>query len=64
MDRNLDSGGAMTARRDPGDWERFVETFSRIADNVNRVIQGKEAEVRLAVACPAWRSTASLSVKD
>jgi MoxR-like ATPase len=51
MDRNLDSGGAMTARRDPGDWERFVETFSRIADNVNRVIQGKEAEVRLAVAC-------------
>ncbi len=41
----------MTARRDPGDWERFVETFSRVADNVSRVIQGKEAEVRLAVAC-------------
>ena len=41
----------MTARRDPGDWERFVETFSRVAGNVNRVIQGKEAEVRLAVAC-------------
>jgi MoxR-like ATPase len=37
--------------REEADWERFVDSFSKIAGNVNKVIQGKEAEVRLALAC-------------
>ena len=41
----------MAARRDPADWERFATAFKAIADNVEKVIQGKEDEVRLALVC-------------
>jgi MoxR-like ATPase len=39
------------ARREGGDWERFTGAFGAIAENVERVIQGKEHEVRLALVC-------------
>jgi MoxR-like ATPase len=39
------------ARREGGDWERFTTAFGAIAENVERVIQGKEHEVRLALVC-------------
>jgi MoxR-like ATPase len=39
------------ARRSSSDWEGFAEAFSRVADNVERVIQGKHHEVRLALVC-------------
>jgi len=41
----------VAARRDPADWERFATAFKAIADNVEKVIQGKEDEVRLALVC-------------
>jgi MoxR-like ATPase len=44
-------GGVVVARREAADWERFATEFARIADNVNQVIQGKGAEVRLALVC-------------
>jgi MoxR-like ATPase len=39
------------ARREQADWERFTAAFNAIADNVERVVQGKEREVRLALVC-------------
>jgi MoxR-like ATPase len=47
----LDPGGTVVARRDPAAWERFASSFGRLAENVQQVIQGKEHEVRLALAC-------------
>src|SRR6266536_3576561 len=44
-------GGAVVARREAEDWERFASAFASIADNVRQVIQGKEQEVRLALVC-------------
>jgi MoxR-like ATPase len=44
-------GGVVVARREAADWERFATEFSRIADNVSQVIQGKDPEVRLALVC-------------
>ena len=42
----------MEARtKSAGDWERFAAGFAQIADNVERVIQGKHQEVRLALVC-------------
>ena len=41
----------MAQRRDASDWERFAASFTAIADNVERVIQGKDREVRLALVC-------------
>ncbi len=41
----------MEAQRTTGDWEAFSTSFSRIANNVERVIQGKHGEVRLALVC-------------
>ncbi len=51
MSEPIESGGAVVARRDPGDWERFASAFQTIADNVAQVIQGKEQEIRLALVC-------------
>src|SRR6185503_19042235 len=51
MSEQSEPGGVVVARREAADWERFASSFSRIADNVRRVIQGKEQEVRLALAC-------------
>jgi MoxR-like ATPase len=51
MSNHAEPGGVVVARREPADWERFASTFSRIADNVRQVIQGKEQEVRLALTC-------------
>jgi MoxR-like ATPase len=39
------------ARRTASDWERFADSFSLLAANVERVIQGKHHEVRLALVC-------------
>jgi len=39
------------ANKTAGDWEGFAKSFSRIADNIERVIQGKHDEVRLALVC-------------
>jgi MoxR-like ATPase len=44
-------GGSVEAQRTTGDWEGFASSFARIADNVERVIQGKHDEVRLALVC-------------
>jgi MoxR-like ATPase len=32
------------------DWQRFAESFVRIEQNVERVVQGKQSEIRLALA--------------
>jgi MoxR-like ATPase len=32
------------------DWQRFAESFARIEQNVERVVQGKQREIRLALA--------------
>jgi MoxR-like ATPase len=39
------------ARRGQADWERFTASFNAIADNIEKVVQGKEREVRLALVC-------------
>ena len=41
----------MAERKDPQDWERFSRSFHAVADNVQRVIQGKAPEVQLALVC-------------
>ena len=41
----------MEAHRSASDWERFASAFGAIADNVERVIQGKHQGVRLALVC-------------
>jgi MoxR-like ATPase len=46
-----DFGGAVVARRDPGEWEGFASSFQSIVENIDQVIQGKEGEVRLALVC-------------
>jgi MoxR-like ATPase len=51
MSEHAEPGGVVVARREAADWERFASSFSRIADNVRQVIQGKEQEVRLALVC-------------
>jgi MoxR-like ATPase len=51
MSEFAEPGGVVVARREAADWERFASSFSRIADNVRQVIQGKEQEVRLALVC-------------
>jgi MoxR-like ATPase len=38
-------------RKGSADWERFVDSFATIADNIQHVVQGKEREVRLALVC-------------
>jgi MoxR-like ATPase len=44
-------GGSVEAHRTANDWEGFASSFSRIAGNIERVIQGKDEEVRLALVC-------------
>jgi MoxR-like ATPase len=44
-------GGSVEAQTSTDDWEGFASSFARIADNVERVIQGKHDEVRLALVC-------------
>jgi MoxR-like ATPase len=39
------------AHRQPADWERFTTAFRTVADNIERVVQGKENAVRLALVC-------------
>jgi MoxR-like ATPase len=51
MTDQAERGGIVVAQRDASDWERFASQFSSIASNVEQVIQGKEREVRLALAC-------------
>ena len=41
----------MAERRSAEAWERFSTSFARIARNVERVVQGKEREVELALVC-------------
>jgi MoxR-like ATPase len=51
MDEQGEPGGIVVERRSTADWERFASSFATIAENVNRVIQGKSHEVRLALVC-------------
>src|ERR671924_546106 len=51
MGAEAEAGGNVAARRDPEDWERFATSFATIADNVGQVVQGKEREIQLALAC-------------
>ena len=37
------------ARKDEPDWERFASSFATIQNNIERVVQGKPREVRLAL---------------
>jgi len=39
------------AQRTTVDWGGFASSFARIADNIERVIQGKHEEVRLSLVC-------------
>ena len=39
----------MEVRERPQDWQRFAERFTRIERNVERVVRGKDAEIRLAL---------------
>jgi MoxR-like ATPase len=39
------------ARREQADWHQFTASFNAVADNVERVVQGKERAVRLALVC-------------
>src|SRR5256884_6479482 len=45
----VEPGGVVVARREAGEWEQFASAFSRVADNVRQVIQGKPHEVELAL---------------
>src|SRR6266581_2325665 len=46
----FDPGGSVEARtKSADDWERFASAFGAIADNIERVIQGKHQGVRLAL---------------
>jgi MoxR-like ATPase len=46
-----EGGGDVVARRDSVDWERFAREFGSILENIKQVVQGKEQEVKLALAC-------------
>jgi MoxR-like ATPase len=39
----------LEVRERPQDWQRFAERFSQIERNVERVVRGKHAEIRLAL---------------
>jgi MoxR-like ATPase len=41
----------LEAHRQAADWERFTTAFRAVADNIEKVVQGKENEVRLALVC-------------
>jgi MoxR-like ATPase len=51
MNQSSERGGAVAARREPADWERFETAFTAVTNNVEQVIQGKQREVRLALCC-------------
>jgi MoxR-like ATPase len=46
-----EAGGHVVTRRDSEQWERFASSFKIILDNIKQVVQGKEPEVKLALAC-------------
>ncbi len=39
----------MEVRERPQDWQRFADSFRLIERNVERVVRGKDAEIRLAL---------------
>jgi MoxR-like ATPase len=39
----------LEVRERPQDWQRFADRFTRIERNVERVVRGKDAEIRLAL---------------
>ena len=41
----------MQADNEPRDWQAFAERFHEIEQNVERVVQGKHQEIRLALVC-------------
>src|SRR5437773_166369 len=49
MAEDLRREAGVVARKEQGEWERFSSRFQAIEQNVERVIQGKEREVRLAL---------------
>ena len=51
MEAEAGAGGNVVARKDAQQWERFATWFSVVTDNVRQVVQGKEHEIQLALAC-------------
>ncbi len=49
MAEDLRREAGVVARKEQAEWERFGSRFNAIKENVERVIQGKEHEVRLAL---------------
>jgi MoxR-like ATPase len=39
----------LEVRERPQDWQRFAARFSQIERNVEKVVRGKDAEIRLAL---------------
>jgi MoxR-like ATPase len=46
-----EAGGHVVARRDSEQWERFESSFTTVLDNIKQVVQGKQPEIKLALAC-------------
>src|SRR5438093_4780140 len=51
MTEHSRAGGNVVARREQEQWERFASSFGAIRDNIRQVVQGKEHEIQLALAC-------------
>src|SRR6266496_287303 len=51
MAARIEGGGNVVARREPEHWGRFATTLGSILDNIKQVVQGKEHEIKLALAC-------------
>ncbi len=51
MTGRIEGGGNVVARRESEHWGRFATTLGSILDNIKQVVQGKEHEIKLALAC-------------
>src|SRR6266496_4720650 len=51
MTGRIEGGANVVARREPEHWGRFATTLGSILDNIKQVVQGKEHEIKLALAC-------------
>src|SRR4029450_7818262 len=50
MGRHRSAEVQLEAREPTLDWQRFAQGFRLIEENVERVVQGKQAEIRLGLA--------------
>ena len=54
----------MEVRERPQDWQGFAERFSEIEHNVERVVRGKNAEIRLALVALVALESGNVYVAD